>query len=100
MDVAPHLHDLAHEFVAHNVARLHSWHETVIEVQIGAANRRGCDLYDGVLRVENLRVRYLLYPHRLFGMPTIRSHDFSPWVSSALFTGRCCPAMSCCSDVP
>ena len=36
----PDLHDLAHELVAEDVALLHRGDEAVVEVQVGAADRR------------------------------------------------------------
>ena len=42
------LDDLAHEFMAEDVARLHRRDEAVVEVQVGAADRRRGDPDDRV----------------------------------------------------
>ena len=65
LHVRPDLDDLAHELVAEDVALLHRRDEAVVEVQVGAADRRRGDLHDGVAPVQDLRVGHLLDPHVL-----------------------------------
>ncbi len=50
------LHDLAHEFVADDVAVLHHRHEAVVDVEVGAADGGGGDLEDRIARMFDLRV--------------------------------------------
>ena len=76
--VGPHLHDFAHELVAHDVAILHAWHVTVIEVQIGAADRATRDFDDGVARVLDPGIRNLVAPNVLCTVPTQGFHCSTP----------------------
>jgi hypothetical protein len=71
-------HHLAHELVAYDVAGLHAWHEAVVEMQIGTANRAARHLDDGVARVLDLRIRNSVATDVLFPVPAQRSHPRSP----------------------
>jgi hypothetical protein len=55
-DRASDLDDLTHRLMAENVALLHGRHVAVVEVQVGAADGGGCDLYDDVGRVNDFRI--------------------------------------------
>src|SRR6185312_6849183 len=57
------LDHLAHELVAHDVARFHHGEKSVVEMKVGAADRGGRDLHDAVLMIEDRRVRYLADLH-------------------------------------
>src|SRR6185369_7345793 len=71
---ATNFHDLAHELMTKNIATLHRGNETVIEVQVGAADRRRRDLHDRVALVEDLWIRNLLDAQRGFTIPTVGFH--------------------------
>src|SRR5690606_28434856 len=73
------LHDLAHELVAHDVAVFHAGHEAVVEVQVRAADRAGTDLDDGVARIFDGRVGYVVVAADIvLAVPAKRSHGESP----------------------
>ena len=76
--VGPHLHDFAHELVAHDVAILHARHITVVEVQIGATDRATRDFDDGVARVLDEGIRNLVAPNVLCTVPTQGFHCSTP----------------------
>jgi hypothetical protein len=77
--VGPHLHYFAHELVAHDVAILHAWHVTIIEVQIGAADRATRDFDDGVAGVLDLGIRNLIASDVLGAVPAQGLHCSSPF---------------------
>ncbi len=68
--VGPHLDDFAHELVAHDIAILHAWHVTVVQVEVGAADRATRDFDDGVARVLDPGIRNLVAPNVLGTVPT------------------------------
>src|SRR5690606_28835040 len=73
------LHDLAHELVAHDVAVFHAGHEAIVEVQVRAADRAGADLDDGVARIFDGGVRYVVVAADVvLAVPAKRSHGESP----------------------
>ena len=88
---APDFHHLAHELMAEDVAALHRGNETVVEVQVRAADRGGRDLHDRVALVEDLRVGNGLHSKVAFSHPTIGSHDCSlcsvSWLQSEAAAG-------------
>src|SRR3954469_15522430 len=47
---------LAHELVTEDIAALEARDERVVKMQIGAANGGARHLYDGVARIEDLRI--------------------------------------------
>src|SRR5205085_1703228 len=63
-----------HEFMAEYVAFLHCRNESVVEVQVGAADCCRRNFYDRIALVEDLRVRNLLHAHCCFAVPTVGSH--------------------------
>ena len=77
------LDDLAHELVAEHVALLHRRDVAVVDVQIGAADRRRRDLDDGVARIEDDRVRNGLDLDLLCAFPADGSHGRSYAVAVA-----------------
>jgi hypothetical protein len=64
-----YLHDFAHEFMAQDITRLHGRDIAVIEMQIRATDRREGDFDDGVMRVQNLWIRYGFEAHIVFAIP-------------------------------
>jgi len=77
-DIRPDLDDLAHELVPDDVALLHRGDEPVVEVQVGAADRRRRDLDDRVAAVQDLRIRHLLHPDGALALPAVRPHRGPP----------------------
>ena len=69
------LDHLAHEFVAEHVARLHRRNVAVVEVQVGAADRRRSDPDDGVARVEDLGIVDGFAADVVLAVPGDRFHD-------------------------
>jgi hypothetical protein len=76
--VGSHLHDLAHELVAHDIAVLHARHVAVVEVQIGAADCATRDFNDGVPRMLDLGIRNLVATNVLCTVPTQGFHYSTP----------------------
>ena len=74
----PDLDHLAHELVAQDVALLHRRDEAVVEVEVGAADRRRGDLDDGVAAVQDLRVRHVLDLDGALALPADRPHRAPP----------------------
>src|SRR5207249_11499783 len=72
------LDDLAHELVPEDVAALHGRHEAVVQMEIGAADRGGCDPDDRVPRVEDLGIGDVLDLDRPLAFPAGRFHRASP----------------------
>jgi hypothetical protein len=66
-------HHLAHEFVTHDVAGLHAWHESIEQVQVRAANGTGRYLYDRISGMFDDRVWDRLPPDVLLALPDKRS---------------------------
>src|SRR5438105_2768341 len=69
------LDHLAHELVAHYVARFHARDKVVVEVEVGAADRGGCDLDDGIARMLDPGIRDTVAPDILFAVPAQSSHQ-------------------------
>src|SRR5262249_12055375 len=78
LDLRPDLDYFTHELMPDDVPLLHRRNETVVKVQVGAADRRGCDPHNGVTPVDDLRFWRVNYPHVLFAIPTIRFHRIPP----------------------
>ncbi len=76
---AADLFDDAHELVAEDVAGLHGGDEAGVEVEVAAADGSAGDLDDGVVRVDELRIRYLVDFDGLGAHPTDCFHGSSPW---------------------
>src|SRR2546427_5890603 len=70
IDASADFDHLTHELVAHDVALLHGGNETVIEVQVGAADTSTGNSNDGVASIQNLRVRYGFHAHFSYAHPT------------------------------
>jgi hypothetical protein len=79
-DLAAHLNHLAHKLMSQDIPGLHGGHQSVVEVQIGAANRGGCHFQDDVAAVENFRVRNLFHANISGAVPTIGLHESPPYV--------------------
>src|SRR6476646_1426385 len=77
---APDLDHLAHGFVADDVAALHAWNHSVVDMQIGTADGAGRDLDDGVARILDFRVGHRLVAHVA---PAVPAQGFHLLVSSA-----------------
>jgi hypothetical protein len=68
------LDHLAHGFVADHVAAFHLGDHAVEDVKIGAADRAGRDLDDGIARVMNFWVRYGFVAHVALAVPAQGFH--------------------------
>ena len=91
------LHDLTHRLVAHDVARHHAGDDSVIEVQVGAADGAGGDLDDGVALVLQLGVGDGVAAYVALAVPTECFHRFAPLVALATeFGGRGCRRAGVC----
>src|SRR5215471_13094735 len=51
-DFRTNLDNLAHEFVAENIARLHGWNVAIEEMQVGTADRRQAYFNYSVARID------------------------------------------------
>src|SRR5262245_3609965 len=78
LDLGPDLDDFTHELMPDDVPLLHRRNETVVKVQVGAADRRGCDPHNRVALVDDLRVWHIHYPQVLFSVPAISLHIIPP----------------------
>jgi hypothetical protein len=67
--LGPDLDDFAHRLMAQHIALFHGGHDAVEQVQIGAADRAGGDLDDGIARVLDLRIRHRLATNVVLAMP-------------------------------
>ena len=68
------LDDLAHELVTEDVAFHHGGDVAVVEVEVGAADRRQRDAHDGVVRVDDLRIGDLVDAHVVHAVPDHSLH--------------------------
>src|SRR4030095_13007355 len=75
---AAHFHDLAHEFVAEDVALLHGWDVAVVDMQIGPADRGRGDLDDRIARIDDLRIGDAFDADVFFAVITDRFHRCPP----------------------
>ena len=75
LDGLADFHYFAHEFMAENIARLHCGNQTVIEMQVGAADSGACDLDDGVPGVQESGVGHMFHLHIVLVIPTDGLHD-------------------------
>src|SRR4051794_6544731 len=64
-----YLNDFAHELVAQDVALLHPDHEMIVQMEIAPADGAARYFDDGVARMLNFRIRYILHPQILFAIP-------------------------------
>ena len=60
MDLIPYLGHKANHLVADGDSGNGTWHAAVLDVQVAGADARQGDLHNGILRVENPRLRLLL----------------------------------------
>jgi hypothetical protein len=60
LDSLTHLNDLAHELVTKNVSLFHRWHISIIEMEVGAANRCRSDPNNCITRIDQLGIGNLL----------------------------------------
>ena len=67
------LHD-THEFVAKDVAFLHGWNVTVVDVQVRPADRRAGHAQNDVARILDLGIRDRLVAHVALAVPTEGFH--------------------------
>ena len=72
------LDDFAHELVAHDVAVLHPWHEPVVKMQIGTADRAAGHLHDRITAVFDLGIGHRLIANVFNAFPTQGFHSISP----------------------
>jgi hypothetical protein len=72
------LDDLAHELVAHDVARLHAGHEAVVEMQVGTADGAARDPDDRITRMLDLRIGNFIAADVGLTVPAQGPHDASP----------------------
>jgi hypothetical protein len=70
----PCLDDLAHEFVADDIAFPHGRDVPVNEVQVGATCRRGSNFQDHVMGIDDGRIRDCFYLEFINSIPAERSH--------------------------
>ena len=61
--------DLAHGFMADDIAVLHRGNDAVIDMQVGTADGAGRDLDDRIASVLDLGIRNFLAAHVAFAMP-------------------------------
>ena len=78
LDSAADLDDLTHIFVAEDIAWLHGRNVAIIQMQIGAADRRCRDLDDGITRVEDFWIGHRGDPHIVLAVPAEGFHHLSP----------------------
>src|SRR5690606_4226668 len=64
-----HLYNLAHEFMAHDVAGFHARHEAVIEMQVGAADGAARHPDDRIPRMLDFRIGDLVAADVLLAVP-------------------------------
>jgi len=74
VDPGPDLDDLAHHFVAHDVARQHRRDEVMKEMEVRAADCTTRHFDDGIPRVFDLRVRHGIASDVFLSMPNQGSH--------------------------
>src|SRR5207249_541577 len=67
--------DLAHELVAQDITLLHCGNVTVVDVQVGATDRRRCNLDNSIARVKNTGISYRLNAYIMGTIPTECSHN-------------------------
>jgi hypothetical protein len=67
--------------VAEDVALLDEHAEHLVQVQVGAADRRRRDAYDGVGGLLNGWIGYIIYPHVALAVPRYRLHVLTPVVA-------------------
>jgi hypothetical protein len=80
-DLGAYLLDYTHRLVAEDVALLHERRQNLVEVEVGAADRRGRDAYDRVVRLLDRRVGDFVYPDIPLAVPRQRLHSASPSVA-------------------
>jgi hypothetical protein len=68
------LHDLAHRFVAHHIARFHGRDHSVIDVQIRAADRAGSDFDNRVAGMLDFGIGHRVAAHVVLAVPAERLH--------------------------
>jgi hypothetical protein len=94
-----YLNDFTHELVPKDITLLHGRNLAIIEMQIGAADRLSCHPYNGVARVQNLRIGHLFYPdHVLSISPNPVPNQPSGRASHAplsFWKPACCHPLSC-----
>ncbi len=73
-DARPDLLDDPHRLMADDVAFRHGRPQLGVEVEVGAADRRGGDAHDGVGGLLDHRVRHLVDPHVFPAVPHHCSH--------------------------
>ncbi len=78
VDLRPRLDDPAHELVAEDVAGQHAGNDAVVEVEVGAADRRRGDLDDGVARVHDLGIGYGVDADVVLAVPGECAHGLAP----------------------
>src|SRR5690554_2956891 len=69
--------DLTHKLMPHNIPGLHSPHQAVIKVQVGATTGRRSDFNDCVTWCFNLGISYLFNPYILSPVPGQCFHGMS-----------------------
>jgi hypothetical protein len=74
--VEPALDHFAHKLMAENVARFHRRNQAVVQMQVGAADRRPGDFDDRVAPVKNLRIGYVFDAEIVPAVPTVGFHPF------------------------
>jgi hypothetical protein len=85
------LDDFAHELVSEDVAAHHGGDVTVVEMEIGSADRGQRHAHDRVVRIENLRLRHVDDAHLGSAPPTDGFH--------AIFLPEGCPSVVAISPV-
>src|SRR5689334_14395078 len=71
------LNHLAHGLVAHDIARLHAWHEMIVQMQVRSADRATRDFDNGVPLVLDFRVGDAFAPDVGGAAPDKRLHGGS-----------------------
>jgi len=73
-----HLNHFAHELMPQDVALLHGRYVTVVQMQVGAADRGQGYLHHRVSRVLDAGVGYLFHPDVVLAVPSVRFHRVLP----------------------
>jgi hypothetical protein len=68
-DLSAKLDHFAHVFMTENIAAFHGRLIAVKQMQVGAANRTGCDPDDGVPRMLDLGIGNRVDPNVAFSVP-------------------------------
>src|ERR1700712_3283922 len=72
------LDDLAHGFVAEDVALFHRGHDAVEQMQVRTADGAGSDLDDGIAPVLDPGIRHRIASNVVLAVPGQRFHPKSP----------------------